>query len=276
MFRLVVLSVICALAFGSPALRQKRQANNCLDAFKNVPNPCVNNPNSQVYFAHPSDNTKFIQCDRYGRMYIIQCPENLEYSSTTSTCRTPAAAAATTVAPASKTDAPSGNGGQQSGDNPCTPQALAAGNIYFAVSGDDTKFIECDMLGHANILPCPDGLVWDESRLSCVYSFTVGGGSTGTGTGTTTGTGTGTGTGTSTGTGTGTTTGTGTGTGTGDLKNPCTRENIAANKLFFPHPDPTKFIQCDLWGDVYVVSCPAGLVWNQYSETCASAFITVQ
>lgn len=42
------------------------------DAFKNVPNPCTNNPSNQVYFPHPMDNSKFIQCDRYGRMYIIQ------------------------------------------------------------------------------------------------------------------------------------------------------------------------------------------------------------
>lgn len=42
------------------------------DAFKNVPNPCANNPDSQVYFPHPTDVSKFIQCDRYGRMYIIQ------------------------------------------------------------------------------------------------------------------------------------------------------------------------------------------------------------
>lgn len=27
------------------------------------------------------------------------------------------------------------------------------------------------MLGHANVLPCSSGLVWNESRLSCVYKF---------------------------------------------------------------------------------------------------------
>ena len=144
----------------------------------------------------------------------------------------------------------------------------------FFVLGDNTKFIECDMMGHANVLPCPTGLVWSEQQLACVYPFNTGAGGSGTGTGTSTGTG-GTGTGTSTGTGG---TGTGTGTGTGlptNFKNPCTAENIAAKKLFFAHPDNTKFFQCDLWGDVFVVSCPAGLIWNQYSETCASAYIQV-
>nr|AYK39577.1 peritrophin [Ruditapes philippinarum] len=199
-------------------------------------------------------------------MYIIQCPENLVYSSTTSTCRQSGGSIVTsgpTVAPVPGTQ-PITN----TGDNPCTPEALAAGNIYFAVKGDETKFIECDMLGHPNVLPCSSGLVWNESRLSCVYKFQgSGSGSTGTGTGTGTVTG---GTGGTTGTGTGTG-----GTGTGNLANPCTQETIAANKLFFPHPDSTKFIQCDFWGDVFVVSCPAGFIWNQYSETCASAFVNV-
>jgi hypothetical protein len=56
---------------------------------------------------------------------------------------------------------------------------------YNNFAGDETKFIECDMLGHPNVLPCSSGLVWNESRLSCVYKFQgSGSGSTGTGTGT--------------------------------------------------------------------------------------------
>ena len=52
---------------------------NVSDAFKNVPNPCTDNPSQKVYFPHPTDSAKFIQCDRYGRMYIIQCPQSLLY-----------------------------------------------------------------------------------------------------------------------------------------------------------------------------------------------------
>ncbi|WAR26735.1 hypothetical protein MAR_012439, partial [Mya arenaria] len=216
-------------------------------SFKNVPNPCTNNPSQQVYFPHPSDNSKFIQCDRYGRMYIIQCPENLLYNGLTSTC----SAAATTMAPVAA--------GSTAG--PVVNPPVNTGNTG---TNDNTKFIECDMLGHPNVLPCPSGLVWDEGRLSCVYNFNVNVGTGNTGTGgiiVTPATG-----GTVTG-------GTGPGTGAGSLANNCSPENIANNKLFWPHPDPTKFIQCDLWGDLYVNSCPAGLVWNQYSETCASAYV---
>ena len=104
------------------------------DAFKNVPNPCTNNPDNKVYFPHPTDMSKFIQCDRYGRMYIIQCPNNLEYSKTTSTCRQ--VAAVVTQGPAVVT-APAGVVTQApvNSDNPCTAAELSAGNIYFAVKG---------------------------------------------------------------------------------------------------------------------------------------------
>ncbi|KAK3587560.1 hypothetical protein CHS0354_004849 [Potamilus streckersoni] len=214
------------------------------DAFQNVPNPCTSNVEQKVYFPHPTDASKFIQCDKFGRMYIIQCPLNLLYNPATAVCQA--------QAPIVTTHAPSVVNPVNPA-NPCTPENLVAGNIYFAVTGDETRFIECDLLGHANVLMCPSGLVWNESRLSCVYKFATSG----------------------TGTGTGNITIKPSSSTINGLKNPCTRETIAALKLFFPHPDATKFIQCDLWGDVYVVSCPAGLVWNQYSETCASAFVNV-
>ena len=104
--------------------------------------------------------------------------------------------------------------------------------------GDITKFIQCDHLGHASILPCVSGLLWSQAQLACIYPINVK---------------------------------TGTRPGIGDMVNPCSRENILNNKLFFSHPDNSMFIQCDLWGDAYVVSCPVGRIWNQYLETCTAA-----
>jgi hypothetical protein len=54
--------------------------------------------------------------------------------------------------------------------------------------------------------------------------------------------------------------------------NPCTPQQLAGNHYYFAHPDPTKFIQCDNAGQAFVVSCPSGLVWNQYYETCGSPY----
>lgn len=53
-------------------------------------------------------------------------------------------------------------------------------------------------------------------------------------------------------------------------RNPCTFQAIATNSLYFAHPDPTKFIQCDLQGNAFVQQCPSGLVWNESLLTCAS------
>ena len=60
------------------------------------------------------------------------------------------------------------------GQNPCTVTNLNKGNLYFIVATDKTKFIECDLNGNANVLTCPSQLVWDQSRLSCVYNFQLG------------------------------------------------------------------------------------------------------
>ena len=73
----------------------------------------------------------------------------------------------TTVAPVMVTTA--APGGMTT--NPCTPENLGNGKNYFAIAGDNKNFIECDLNGDAHVLPCPPELVWDESRLSCVYVF---------------------------------------------------------------------------------------------------------
>ncbi|XP_060076430.1 uncharacterized protein LOC132556055 [Ylistrum balloti] len=259
--------VLCLSLAAAVPHRFARQAD-CPDAFQNVPNPCKSNPDQSIYFPHPTDNTKFIQCDLFGRMFIVQCPAGETYVSSSTSCidlsKPVVTAAPQTSAPVVVNPATSGPA--TVGSNPCSQTNIQAGNIYFSVADDITKFIECDMLGHPNILDCPAGLVWQESRLSCVFQIgTVlpGAGSAGTGSGNT-GSGTGTGSGN-------------TGTGSGDnLKNPCTVESLSAGQLFFEYAaDSNKFLQCDLWGDVYVNTCPTGLKWNDSAKTCASGFINL-
>ncbi|XP_033744939.1 uncharacterized protein LOC117330621 [Pecten maximus] len=260
--------VLCLSLAAAVPHRFARQAD-CPNAFQNVPNPCKSNPDQSIYFPHPTDNTKFIQCDLFGRMFIVQCPAGETYVSTSTSCidlSKPLTPAPATSAPVVVDPVTSGPVAVDS--NPCTQTNIQAGNIYFSVANDITKFIECDLLGHPTILACPDSLVWQESRLSCVFQIgTVlpANGNTGTGSG-------------NTGSGSGNT-GTGTGTGTGStdaMKNPCTAESLSAGQLFFSYaPDSNKFLQCDLWGDVYVNTCPTGLKWNDSAKTCASGFINM-
>lgn len=120
----------------------------------------------------------------------------------------------------------------------CTAQAVRSGQIYFTYTNDRTKFYECTAIGQVAIISCPGNLVWDQNRVSCVLPQ-----------------------------------------GSqplqpqvNNLVNPCTPQQIASNNLYFAHPDPTKFIQCDLVGNPHEMDCPTGLVWNQYQTVCASAF----
>ncbi|XP_071081683.1 uncharacterized protein [Haliotis cracherodii] len=248
--KILLLALICALAKAGPVQRENRASSGCLDAFANIPSPCHKNPTKQVYFPHPTDTTKFLQCDVFERMYIIQCPVGELYNAATTSCRprnqgTQAPPVVSTQRPV-QTNRPGLSG------NPCTPQNIAQNNIYFAIKGDDSHFIECDPLGSASILPCPAGLRWDQKVVACVYPPNM--------------------------------------TPTNNPvilppttknpfgnsnANPCTAAALASGKFFFPYPDAHKFIQCDPWGDVYINSCPSGLIWNSHLETCFSPFQAV-
>jgi len=126
--------------------------------------------------------------------------------------------------------------------NPCTVQNINSGSIFFAYAPDNTKFQQCTAVGQVSIVQCPKNLVWDQNRVSCVLQRTNTGVPAATQSPTTT------------------------------LNNPCTPQQIAANNLYFAHPDPSKFIQCDLVGNAYEMLCPSGLIWNQYFEVCSANY----
>jgi len=51
-------------------------------------------------------------------------------------------------------------------------------------------------------------------------------------------------------------------------RNPCTPENIAAGMFYFTHDAANMFVQCDIAGNCYDMTCPPGLVWSQAFLTC--------
>jgi len=220
-----------ALAAPQPEKRQILPVNNgCPNAFQLSSNPCQSSQ-GKVYYAIPGDNTKFVQCDVLGRAYVVQCPAGLVYNLATTSCQSPMPVTQAPVVVSS----------------PCTAQAVMAGQIYFPVPGDNTKFYECTGVNQVQQLQCPTGLKWDTVRVACVYPAgsnpqiqptsqpTV-----------------------------------------QPFTNPCTGLQLSGNHYYFAHPDPTKFIQCDNTGQAFVNACPSGLVWNQYYEVCASAFAGIQ
>lgn len=52
--------------------------------------------------------------------------------------------------------------------NPCTAHALMNNQFFFTYTKDKTKFIHCDVWGHAWILNCPSNLVWSQQTQTCI------------------------------------------------------------------------------------------------------------
>lgn len=163
--------------------------------------------------------------------------------------------------------------------NPCKDQI----HLYYPHPRKD-MFIQCDLWGEAFEMTCPSNTVWDQIVLTCVSSYSLGpmpkskpssiiqkssapatlkltsakhDSVTSNGIEST-----------KLQTSTATTSASTTTTESKALENPCTAEAIAANKMFQPHPDPKKFIQCDQSGNFFVKNCPPGTVWIPSQNTC--------
>ncbi|GAB1597816.1 uncharacterized protein LOC115213595 isoform X1 [Argonauta hians] len=116
----------------------------------------------------------------------------------------------------------------------CTDENIAAGRFYFP-HPDPTKYIQC---GTFYEMLCAPGTIWSQTRYACVEDDSV----------------------------------------SKRIRvenapcsakdNPCTEENIDAGKLYFSHPNPSKFIQCTEFGTFYVMPCAPGTVWSQTYYTC--------
>lgn len=239
-----VAAILVTVLVGLATAGRVRRQVFCPDAFKNVPSPCSSAPGAKFYFPHPTDNTKFLQCDIYKRMYIVQCPQGEVYDNSLSACQPPSVVTFPPVVPTVPvaTQPPRTLPPVINPANPCTLSAIARGAVYFPVAGDKTRFIECDLAGNPNILFCPTSLLWDQGMLSCVYPITAGSGGNPAGSGS---------------------------SSLGSIPNPCTATALSSGHYFFPHPTTSsKFIQCNQFGQGFPVNCPSGLIWNAYLETC--------
>ncbi|CAC5407850.1 unnamed protein product [Mytilus coruscus] len=137
--------------------------------------------------------------------------------------------------------------------NPCTNANFAKGLNYFAHPTDRNKFIECDLTGNGIVMSCDPGLVWDQQRRACGFNMQPGRFQIPTGTPVQTST----------------------VAVTTQAKNPCTPDAISHNQLFHPHPDPHKFYQCDMAGNVQTYNCPPSLVWNSVAKTCTASYLSL-
>ena len=52
---------------------------------------------NKLNFPHPTDNTMFLQCGAYNRLFIVQCPSGEVYDQATTTCIKPSVSFSTFV-----------------------------------------------------------------------------------------------------------------------------------------------------------------------------------
>ncbi|XP_062579673.1 uncharacterized protein LOC134241654 [Saccostrea cucullata] len=130
----------------------------CKSGGMSVPNPCSTTAlqRGEFYHPHPNDDTKFIRCDYQQKMYVIQCPDGQQYTNGSDSCGTAQVAV---------------GGDRVSLDldlvNPCTPQSLINHRFFFSYPKDNTKYIHCDVWGHAWVSNCSSSMVWSQSKQTC-------------------------------------------------------------------------------------------------------------
>ncbi|XP_046338529.2 uncharacterized protein LOC124119903 [Haliotis rufescens] len=110
----------------------------------NVQDVCTaaNLARGQFYFPYQSDQSKYVQCDVWGRAWVKPCPDGLTWNDHHSTC-SHASAATSTSDPCNST-----NNGQR------FPHSEAS------------KFISCAH-GNGVVMSCPAGLVFNDQIKAC-------------------------------------------------------------------------------------------------------------
>ncbi|KAK7094802.1 uncharacterized protein [Littorina saxatilis] len=208
------------------------------------PNPCK--PNHPGYFSHPLSYDRFVYCDNRGVAYLVFCPSGYWYNDNARMCviGTPPPLVFTTPStprPQVVTSNPPPFITNMPGSNPCTVDALNNGDRFFPYPQDVTKYIACtEWPNYGVIKDCAAYHRWSQPDLTCIYIDTVV-------------------------------------DPTHDLYVTSPRPlmvdckvGLQDNDLFYhPYPgDNTKFIQCDQYGDAFVLECTGGRIWNQNMLTC--------
>ncbi|XP_067667602.1 uncharacterized protein [Haliotis asinina] len=123
--------------------------------------------------------------------------------------------------------------------NPCPQENIHGHALSFTHPFDKTRFIQCDLSGKMYITQCPPGEAYDVISHGCGSAIAA-------------------------------TELPGRHILSGNISNPCTAHDIRTGLLYFTHPKPDRFIQCDTWGNPWVQLCPSSFVWDQTQLTCVS------
>ncbi|XP_046340047.2 uncharacterized protein LOC124121112 [Haliotis rufescens] len=117
--------------------------------------------------------------------------------------------------------------------SPCTPQKIQNEEYFFPYPDDKHKFIHCDVWGGAWVQHCDTNFLWNDIAKTCVADFF-------------------------------------------HEFDPSTPQPVTVHNpclsgsaiMFYPHPDQSKFIHCDIAGNYWVQSCPLGMRYEPTAYVC--------
>lgn len=106
----------------------------------------------KFYFTYPPDIKKFIQCDNFGKAFIMDCPAGMVWDQTDLMCIR-----------SRVIGSPIG----QEIPNPCIRGLVNPRQMFHPYTLDPHSYIECDEWGQAFKMTCPGIEVWDDAMLDC-------------------------------------------------------------------------------------------------------------
>ncbi|KAL8575662.1 hypothetical protein ACOMHN_055851 [Nucella lapillus] len=203
------------------------------------PNPCkAGHPG---YYPHPSRTDRFVYCDSQGKVYLVYCPAGHWYNDFARQCL--AGNPPTTLTPVVSiphTHQPVTTGTPLAG-NPCVLAATNGAQSFFPYPQDPHKYIYCTgWPGQGIVKDCAPFHKWSQVDLACIYTDTVVNPTKNIYV-----------------------------TSPRPLQVDCKTGLNDGDLYYHPHPtDPHKFIQCDQFGDAFVMQCTGGGVWSQKMLVC--------
>ena len=259
---------------------------------------CWSGSSSSFYHAYPPDNTRFLQCDPSGHVFVLRCGPHKVWHDGYKTCVNGGSSMTTTSSPqpqgqgqgqgqgpggmwkwkwdamASSQQQGQGNQGRGKDDVSNGKQNTTAAEIFLIVCPVsfqyDARRGVCSAAGggstndgaDAAAASCPAGFIWQIELYVCIRRIGDGGDSSSDINGQD-----------SSSSDQMKMKDNATVTPTlSDQDNPCLKQA----GFYFPFPNNSVFfIQCDLAGNAFVQSCPTGLEWNQELLTCAGAAVGV-
>ncbi|XP_041372526.1 uncharacterized protein LOC121385804 [Gigantopelta aegis] len=126
------------------------EVTNGVSLGSDVTNPCTsaNLALGNLYFPHPAYHTQFIQCDLFGKAWVMKCPPGQSWHQDLLTC-----------------SSKSQDVGRQTSVNPAS-LCQASGEMYTHPS-DSTKFVHCTGRHRGVVQMCPASLVFSQAKRAC-------------------------------------------------------------------------------------------------------------